>query len=468
MSEAQTKRVIGPLGAISIVAGSMLGIGVFLSPPLVAKALPAALPYFGVWVLAGLSALAGAVACGELGAMMPQAGGDYVFQRRAFGPSAAFASGWVLFGAIFTGSVAALAVPVCQYQLPVLLGPLARLIAGPEAQVDLSAAALGPLTWTQLIAMGLVWGFTALNLLGARLAAWAQTLMTLTPVALLSLGALYALLGGAPLGAAAPPPPPESPMGWSSWVAAWGPVYFAYAGWNAVIYVAGEVERPSRNIPLGLIGGTLLITALYLLLNGAFVEVLGFGGIASSFEVGTATAAALGGDVAKVGITALIASALLASLNTTILGGARVAMAMAEGGALSGFFARTNPRGVPARALIFQAAWACVLIVSGTFEQLLSLVSLAMMICGSLTVASLFVLRVIRPREERPYRATGYPLLPAFYLLSSGAVVVLSLWEAVRAPEWSGWFPMFGLGLMVVVFLAHLAWSHIPRARAQG
>lgn len=462
-----TPRVIGGIGALAIVAGSMLGIGIFLAPPIVAQHLPAPAPFFAIWILAALAALSGAVAMAELGVTLPRAGGDYVFQREAFGPSVAFASGWVLFGAIFTGSVAALAVPVCQYQLPVLLDPITAWLLGPGWSSDLGAPVLfGVVTGRQLVAVGLVLGFTVINAVGAKLSSWAQTAMTVVPIAILTVGAVWALAGGA-----APPSPealigPESAFGVVDWTKAYMAVYFAFAGWNAVVYVAGEVKSPARNIPIGLIGGTVLIALLYLLLNGAFLEVLGMGGLATAFEAGTATAGALGGDLARLVVTSLIAIALLASLNGTILQGARVAFAMAHGAALPRFFGATNGAGVPGRALWFQAAWACVLILSGTFEQLLSLVSIAMMLCGSLTVASLFVVRHQRAGQPRAYSALGYPVLPAFYLLSSLAVVVVTVIDAVSSQKLEGWFPLFGVGLMLAALIGHLVVTSVLKPKA--
>ncbi len=455
-----TSRVIGGLGATAIVAGSMLGIGIFLAPPIVARNLPDIAPYFGIWVFAALAAVAGAVAMAELGAMMPQAGGDYVFQRRAFNPSVAFASGWVLFGAIFTGSVAALAVPICQYQLPTLMQPIVAAFGGPAEGWDWSAPLLVPwLNGTRLVAIALVLGFTLLNALNTKLSALAQTLMTLIPMAVLTAFAGYAVfLGAAPVVEAAPAT--ETTIDAGSWARAYLPVYFAFAGWNAIVYVAGDVSSPSRNIPRSLIGGTVVVTLLYLLLCWAFLEVLGFGGLATSFEAGTASAAALGGVPAKLIITSLIGIALLASLNATVLQGGRVAYAMAKGGALWRGFASTNDSGVPGRALWFQAGWACLLILTGTFEEILELVSIAMLICGSLTVAALFVLRRREPDAERPYRALGYPLLPAFYLFSSAAVIALVAWETFGQDDLvARVFPLIGVGIMVLALVGHFVWT---------
>ncbi len=440
------QRVLGPWSAMSLVAGSMLGIGIFLTPSIVATHVHSAGLFFGLWVVAGLAAIAGAVAYAELGTMMPKAGGDYVFLRRAYGSSTAFASGWVVFGAVFTGSIAAMAVPLLTYQVPALLKPIGM-------GFDPAAVVLGPITTAQALAVLLVIAVTALNALGARLGALLQNLTTVLPVAVFAVGAVVAVL------TAEPPPQPDievSALTPAGLAAAYMAVYFAYSGWNAVIYVAGEVARRERNIPLGLVGGTLGIMVLYLVMCGAFMAVLGYDGLRQAGEAGTAAAYALGGPMLGWAMTFLIAFGLLGTLNGTVLAGARVAYAMAHGGALWKAFGQLSPRTqVPARALWIQCVIACAFVLSGTFEQLLNLVSLAMLAIGALTVGAVFVLRRREPQAPRPYLATGYPWLPAFYLLASVLVVGVMVTEAATNPSWKTGFPLLGLGLLVAAWLVH-------------
>jgi len=451
--DSQTPRVIGALGGFAIVAGSMLGIGIFLSPPIVASHVGQPALFLGVWALGGLTALAGAVACAELGTLMPRAGGDYVFQYEAFGPSVAFASGWVLFGAIFCGSIATLSVGLCTYQLPALLG------------VDLSGSVLqlpwgAPVSAAQLAAVGLVPLLTALNALGARPSARTQTWLTLLPIGVLAACALWAIArGGAAPAASIPPRGAASVLTIGGLVSAYNAVYFAYSGWINVIYVGGEVSAPQRNIPRALIAGTLAVTALYLLLCAGFLRVLGLSALAQAGEAGSATAALLGGERARQAVTLLIASALLASINATVLGGARVAYAMARRGALWSPLGRVDARHrVPQGALWLQALLACALILSGRFEDLYVMVSLAMVLTGTLTVSCLFVLRRTRPEAPRPYRATGYPPLPALYVVSSLLVIGVMLQRALSGTP-GAWYPLLGLGVFGVAFLAHRAWA---------
>jgi APA family basic amino acid/polyamine antiporter len=446
-----TERAIGLAGAIAIVAGSMLGIGIFLSPPIVAQHAPTAFGFFGLWFLGGLISLSGAAACAELGAMMPKAGGDYTFQRAAFGPSVAFASGWVLFAAIFAGSIATMTVGLCTYQFPVLFG------------VDFSAVLItlpigDGLTGAELSALGLIAILTLVNLSGAELSARTQIALTVVPIALLAALALYALVVAEPATDAYSWPKAVTtvgPGGLSAFVLGYMAVYFAYSGWINIIYVAGEVKNPGRSIPVSLLGGTAAVTALYLLLCLGFVHVLGVGALKDSGEAGSAVAAVLGGETGRHAITALIASALVASINATVLGGARVAYAMAQDGAmwpiLGSIKSQTH---VPNRALWLQALLSSLLVVSGKFEDLYTMVSLAMVVTGTLTVASLFALRRAEPDRERPYRAMGYPVFPAIYILSSIGVVTIMLGDAVSGKP-GAWYPLLGLGVLIAAYSFH-------------
>jgi APA family basic amino acid/polyamine antiporter len=437
-------RVIGPIGGFAIVAGSMLGIGIFLSPPIVAGHVGAPAIFLAVWAAGGLTALAGAVACGELGAMLPHAGGDYVFQYEAFGPSVAFASGWALFAAIFCGSIAAMSVAICTYQLPALIG------------VDLSGALLelpwGPLTGAQAAALVLVPALTFLNALGAQPSARTQVALTVIPIAALALFSAVAVVRG---GAPEAPADATPALTLGGLVLAYNAVYFAYSGWINVIYVGGEVKEPGRNIPRALIGGTLAVTVLYLLLCTGFLRVLGIDGVASAGEAGSATAGALGGEGVALALTVLIASALLASINGTVLGGARVAFAMAGRGhmpaALSGIAGSGR---VPRTALWTQAAIAMILIMSGGFEDLLQMTSLTMVLTGALTVSCVFVLRRKQPDRPRPYRASAYPWLPGLYVASCALVIGVMLARAVTG-EPGARYPLLGLGIFAAALVGH-------------
>jgi APA family basic amino acid/polyamine antiporter len=420
----------------------MLGVGIFLAPPIVAQHLTTKAPFFLMWLFGGVVALAGAVAFAELGTALPLSGGDFVIQKEALGPAVAYASGWVLFGAVFCGSIAMLAVAVCQYQLPVLLG------------VNLKQALFFVGTWRftgiHLGALTLLLLFTLLNIAGGKVSGSVQTWLTIVPTAVFALLAI-ALLVGAPEGKQIAAPGRDISV-WGLLVA-YDAIYFTYSGWPNIIYVAGEVEKPSRNIPLSLLGGTSFVTLLYLLICVAFVVTLGMGGLAKAGEAGTATAMLLFGKMGGVVFAVVILLAILASVNATILGGARILYAMAQSGGSSKAGALSGKSQVPIRALWIQTAWTALLILSGGFVQLLQMASVAMFITGSLTVLSLFVLRTKRPELARPYRATGYPLLPAFYLLASLLACGFTVAKALQ-PKGSA-YPLIGAGIFVLAFVAY-------------
>ena len=443
-------RVIGPIAGASIVAGSMLGIGIFLSPPIVAANVPSLPGFFLLWFLGGVIALSGAVSCAELGTMMPRSGGDYVFQHRAFGPSLAFASGWVLFGPIFCGSIASMAVGLCTYQLPLLLG---RDLSGVAFTLPLVGVSV---SWAQVAALGLVPALTALNAMGARPSARTQAALTLLPICVLTLISGYAITrGNGGGGGEMTPPALTGPISLHGVVVAYLAVYFAYSGWINIIYVAGEVEQPRRSLPRAMLGGTVLVTCLYLLLCSGFVRTLGFSGLARAGEAGSAMAQVLAGELGKLLITILISSALVASINGTILAGPRVAYAMGKRGAAWRWLGTLHPRTrVPVRALWVQAFLSGLLIVSGKFEELLAMVSLTMVVTGSITVAALYVLRRRVPDEERPYKASGYPFFPLVYLLSSLVVIADMVWSA-GSGAWADLYPLIGLVGTAALFVGH-------------
>ena len=460
-AQEKANRVIGPVAGASIVAGSMLGIGIFLSPPIVAANVPSLPGFFLLWLLGGVIALSGAVSCAELGTMMPRSGGDYVFQHRAFGPSLAFASGWVLFGPIFCGSIASMAVGMCTYQLPLLLG---RDLSGVAFTMPLAGL---PVSWAQVAALGLVPALTLLNAMGARPSARTQAALTLLPIGVLTLISGYAIThGGGGAAAASAAPTITGPITLHGVVVAYLAVYFAYSGWINIIYVAGEVEQPRRGLPRAMLGGTLVVTCLYLLLCSGFVRTLGFAGLAGAGEAGSASAQVLAGDLGKLLITILISSALVASINGTIMAGPRVAYAMGKRGAAWRWLGVLHPRTrVPVRALWVQAVVSGVLIVSGKFEQLLAMVSLTMVVTGSITVAALYVLRRTAPDAPRPYKATGYPAFPLVYLVSS-VIVIVDMARSAGSGAWADVYPLIGLVGTAALFVAHRVYLRVAAKTA--
>jgi len=458
-------RVIGGLGAFAVVAGSMLGVGIFLFAPKIAANMGTELGLFAMLGLGALFAWAGSVACGELGAMMPKAGGDYVFQRAAFGPSMAFASGWVLFVAIFAGSTASMSVAVLQFDIGPLIG------------VDLMSpifddvAFLSHVTGGHLAALGLILFLTFINDLGTSVAAGVQTILTLAPIAALTAIGVWGLVAGdgGASAAAANVAPATNELTLAGIAASFIFVNFVFSGWINIIYVASEVKDPGRNIPRSMSTAILAVTALYVLLAFAFIAVLGFGGLTETFEAGTATAEALGGPTMRHVILLVISVAIITSINATILAAARVGYAMARDGAFVKAVGRLSPKTkTPRTALWVQAGIAMVIVLSGTFDAIVKMTSIAMFVTGSLTVASVFVLRRKLPDLPRPYRATFYPLLPALYVVLAVFAIGIETYNAVNAEGDSGegWFPLFGIGILVLAWAGHLLYRRNIRGAA--
>jgi len=457
-------RVIGTLGGLSIVVGSMLGIGIFLSPSQVATHVPCTWGYLVVWVISGLIAFSGAVAYAELGTRFPSAGGDYVFLKEAFGPSVGFASGWLLFIGVFAGSVATMAVPIGHYQVPALLAPWIEV--DPDASL-FSVSGLG-VTWLNLtlsraVGVVLIVVLTLLNVIGTRLSTGVQFALTALPVLLLALGSAYIFLLVEPTHAALSRQVEEPVVGFGRAILA---VYFAFAGWNSIAYVGGEMASPGKTIPRSLLGGTVVITALYLLMAGAFLYVLGIDGLSSACEAGTATVRVLAGEGGAVWVTALIALALIGSVNATILAGGRVGWAMARSGALRRSLGTLHGRyQTPSKTLLLQGAVAILFVLTGSFQLLLELAGVAMMLMSTLTMVALFVIRR-RDGTAAPYRATLYPWLPGFFLLISTAVIGAQLYRAAAGTDrmsFASFYPLIGLAVFVAMLVGHSLWGRKER-----
>jgi len=462
-------RVIGATGALSIVVGSMLGIGIFLMPALVASHVGSLTGFFAVWLFGGAVALAGGSVYAALGSLFPRAGGDYVFLRESFGPSISFSASLLLFFGVFVGSIATTAVPLFEFQFAEIASH-----SGLNISADpIFAHLVWSPSWRSLGAISLIGVLTIINAIGTTLSSRVQVLLTVVPFAFLFLGALYAVFSGDLWSAPVSPAHATRADSMAGYVQAASAVYFAYSGWNAVAYVGGEIQDPKRNIPFSLIGGTLVITLLYLLMCAGFVSVLGIEGLRSTAEAGTAVSAALFGDGSRMLMAALIATALIGSLNGCVLAGARVAAAAAADGLAPRWLAKFDPKlGTPVRALVVQFFAASILVLSGRFEDLVTLTSLAMMLLGSLSVIGLFRL-LRRPEQDRTGLVLiGFPWLPIAYLAASLIVVVSSLYQSMTNTE-AGLsqrlLPMLGLLLFVGAWIGHALLERLrARAAAKG
>ena len=467
------KRVLGAADAGWLVAGSMIGAGIFITPGLVAGALPGTLWPLVAWSLGGVVSLAGAAVYGELGARVPRAGGDYQYLRVAFGPLWGFLTGWAALIVTFSGAAAVMAI-VTMDNVATAWPALAELPA--------------PLR-TVLPAL-LVVALTAANVAGARVAGQTTIWLTALPVAGLVLlfgagllqggdvsggvagapgavsdgGAAVAPGGGAGVGGAAGAPGAGA-FSLVALGAAMVPVFFTYSGWNVAAYVAGEIRQPKRELPQGLVLGALGVTLFYVAFNLLLLVILPHEVMAGSTTAAALAAQKLLGGGAERVLAALVALAVLGTANVTLMAGARIYYAMALDGLAPRGLAATNAAGVPSMAIWAGGVWTALLALTGRIEALVNWATLAILLLSSLAVAALFVLRRAGTEESdgassagaAPYRCPGYPLTPVLYLVVSLGVAVAS---AVQ--DWKQ--AMYGL-LIVLAGLPVYAWWQRGRRR---
>ena len=419
-------RRLGVFSATTIIAGSMIGSGIFIAPSIMAGYIASPSVWLGLWLAGGALTLLGALSYAELSAMMPHAGGQYVFLREAFGPLVAFLYGWTFFLVIQTGFNAAVAIAFAKF-----LGGVG-LRAG-EADVVFSIGAFA-LSRAQVVAVAVIALLTWLNGRGLREGAVVQNVFTVMKVGAIAALALVAFASGrGSLDHFASPPastlgPKGVALGLSAAMGvAMSKALFAYDAWNTVTFAAEEVREPQRNLPRALVAGTLLTTFAYAAVCAAYLYVLPLDRMADVVENRVAADVA-GVVLGRAGVT-LVSIAILGStfgcLNGLILGGARVLFAMARDGVFFRAAGNVDPRRqTPRGALALQGAWSAVLAVSGTYDRLLTYVTFASLGFNALTVVALFVLRRTRPRVARPYRTWGYPITPALYVAGASFFLV--------------------------------------------
>jgi APA family basic amino acid/polyamine antiporter len=458
-------RELGLLDSTMIVAGSMIGSGIFIVPADIARQVGSAGWLLMVWVVTGLLTVAAALSYGELAAMMPKAGGQYVYLREAYSPLWGFLYGWTLFLVIQTGTIAAVAVGFARF-LGVLfpaISPTSWIVP----PIDLSDSYAISLSVQQLVGVLLIVFLTWLNTRGIKLGKVIQNTFTsaktLSLLALIVLGIFVGRNAGAisanftdmwtprdaatiqpDLGIAAPVSAALGAFGLliAFCVAQVGSLFSSDA-WNNITFTAGEVKDPKRNIPLSLAAGTTLVIGLYILANVAYLCTLSLQQIQTAPDDRVATAALqviFGPAGAAIMAIAIIISTFGCN-NGLILAGARVYYAMAQDGL---FFRRTgnlNARHVPAYGLLLQCAWASFLVLPRTrtvgadgavtygnlYGTLLDYVVFAVLIFYVLTIAGIFILRRKRPDVERPYRAFGYPLVPTLYIVTASVIALVLL-----------------------------------------
>ena len=419
------ERRLGPLDAAAIIVSNVIGGGILFTPPLIAAAVPNPWLYLSLWLVGGALAFAGAMAYAELAALRPRAGGEYVYLREAYGRLAGFLTGWTSFVAGFSGAMAASAVVLVLYldrfipgvadDTPFFVIPIPYLPLTFSRRTIVAIAAVALAAFVHIRGVGP--GRIVSNVLA--------TLKVAALVAFIGLGLSIGAGSSANLQQAAGAVMP------TAWLFALIPIMFTYSGWNAAAYMAEEIRNPGRNVPMALAIGTVAVIAIYVLLNALFLYVMPIGELAgvrgSVLDVIAERLLGAGaGDI--MGVVSIIS--LAAGINAWTFAGPRVYFAMARDGVFFPAAARLHPRyNTPAVSIIAQAGWATLLILTGSLDALANYVGFAITLFAGIAVAAVFVLRARDPQAPRPFKALGYPVAPAVFVIASLAIVLNAIYS---------------------------------------
>jgi APA family basic amino acid/polyamine antiporter len=428
-------RVLGLWDIIGIVVGGVIGSGIFLVPKVIAAGVHSPLLIFAVWIVGGVLSFFGAVSFSEMGAAYPQAGGIYVYLREAYGSLIAFLFGWTLFLVIDSGAVATLAVAFSSEYLPHFFH-LSRLE-------------------TKLIALCFIAFLVIVNYVGVRWGANLQNALTI-----IKFGGLVAICGIAFVFAkgnashfSSPSPPRFSMNLIGSFGIALVASLWAYKGWEGATYSAGETRRPERNLPWGIFIGTLIVIAIYLIANLAYLYVFPADHIANSNRIAADVMNTVVGPVGASIIALIILFSITGAANQTILTSPRVYFAMAKDGLFFKKISAVHPKFLtPHYSIVLLGLWAVILSLSGTFEQLFTYVIFGEWIFFGLAGAAVMILRKKRPDLPRPYKTLGYPVFPIIFVLSAFLISLNTLINEF-------WNSMAGLIIIFLGVPAYFYWK---------
>jgi APA family basic amino acid/polyamine antiporter len=433
-NDSSFKQSLGLLDATMIVVGSMIGSGIFIVSADITRNVGSAGWLVIVWALTGFLTLIAALSYGELSGMFPKAGGQYVYLKEAFNPLVGFLFGWAFFAVIQAGSIAAVAVAFAKFTAFIFPG-----LGEQHVLLDLGFIRI---TAAQLLAIALIVTLTYINTLGVKEGKLIQTVFTLAKIVALAGLVIFGFLLAANKGIAH--------INWSTGfvlghregdsivpylgLAGLGAIagsmvgsLFSSDSWNNVTFIAGEIKRPQRNIGLSLFLGTLIVTAIYVSTNLMYINVLSLHDIANAENdrVGVTASLRIFGASGTIVMAILLMVSTFGCDNGLILSGARVYYTMARDGLFFKKAAALNRNAVPGRSLWMQCAWSSVLCLSGRYNELLDYVIFVVLIFYILTILGIFRLRKTKPDIHRPYKAFGYPVLPALYIALAGFICIL-------------------------------------------
>lgn len=471
--KAEFKKSLGFIDSTALVAGSMIGSGIFIVSADIARNVGAPGWMLIVWVITGIMTIFAALSYGELASMMPKAGGQYVYLREAFNPLAGFLYGWTFFTVIQTGTIAAVAMAFAKFA-----GVLIPWFSESNILLHLGFIKVNTV---HLLAITMILVLTFNNLQGIRNGKWVQNVFTFLKVALLIgfivLGLFFAGNPDAVIVNKSyfwePVAMDGSVLGGWALIAAIGVAMvgslFSSDAWNNITFAAAEVKNPKRNIPLSLVTGVTLVTVLYILANFVYLNALPLRGTAEGtgvFEkgiqfavndrLGSASMFGLFGSMAALLMAAFVVISTFGCNNGLILSGARVYYAMAKDNLFFKSAGNLNKNSVPAAGLKVQALWASLLCLSGTYSNLLDYVVFAVLIFYVLTIAGIFMLRQKQPDVERPYKTFGYPVVPIIYMAAASLVMFVLL---IYKPTYT--WP--GLIIVISGVPVYFIWKHWGR-----
>jgi basic amino acid/polyamine antiporter, APA family len=448
-------RGLSLLDSVLLLVSGIIGSSIFLTAKDIAGPLPQPMLFLLVWVIGGVISLFGCVAFAELGSMFPESGGQYIYLREAYGDLTAFLYGWMLFAVANGGTIAALAVASAAYT-----GQVFPIVS--QAHIVLTLAGV-TITRAHVFGLVLIAALTYVNVVGLRWGTLLQNLSTWTKFAAM---AAFVILGfaigkgdwshfqshGVGLTMGLHPTQLISVMG-----VALIAVFWAYDGWVYITWVAGEVKEPRRNVPLAMVFGVLVVGAIYLAMNMTYLYALPLSEIAKRETIVHDAATALFSPRAAVWLSLMIAVSCFSAAATCTLSGARVYLAMAQDGVFFKRMAVIHPKWrTPAFSLIGQGIWAALLTLSGRYDQLYTYVIYGMVLSYTLTVIGMFLLRWKRPDIPRPYRCTGYPWLPAIYVVVGTAWTLNTI---VTRPTEAFW----GTAIVLIGVPGYLYWKRSNR-----
>jgi len=440
----ELRRALGLAAALSIVVGTVIGSGIFRVPQTMIQNVGSVAMVFLVWVVGGALTLAGALTYAELAAALPGAGGEYVYLTEAYGPVWGYLYSWTQLSVAKSGSIATLATAFFEYT--------AHFI--PEFELVWFSIGPLPIKYGQIFALGLILALGGVNYVGVRIGGGVQIAVTVLKVALIAFVIAAGLFYSHP---AVSTPLADIPPLRTGFIAALVAALWAYDGWNNVGMVASEVKNPKRNLPLALIGGTVLVIAIYMLANWAYFRVLTPAEVASHKLVAAEMMLRVQGPTGAAAVSIAAMISIFAALNGSILSGARVPYAAARDGLFFQSAARVHPVfQTPGVSIIMLTGWSGLLVLSGKYDDLYNFVIFGSWILYAMATASVFVLRRKRPDLERPYKTLGYPVVPGLFLVGATILEVQTLRDKPTQA-------LLGIALMLLGLPLYFYW----RKRAQ-